>query len=103
MFYAKCDLYEGEPARLYRSPEEIRRDIFEIKEKIKRVDSGFNVRSLLMDIAGSSEGKSIEAWIPVLVGITNAAEESLKELRGLRDGLDALFTELEDVKWALGF
>ena len=37
MFFRNYSLYEGESARLYRSPEKIREDILDIKTKIESV------------------------------------------------------------------
>ncbi len=102
MFFSSYNSYEGEPARLYRSPDAIRRDINEIKEKIRKVDSEFNIRNLITEMLGSSRGESIETWLPVLASIVSDAEDSLEELHRLRDSLDVLTEELEDTGWVMG-
>ena len=102
MFFRNYSTYEGEPARLYRSPEEIRRDIFEIKTKIESVDSMLNIRSILAEVIDESVMGEPEKWIPMLSEIVADAEETLARLKSLQESLDSLSEELEDSKWALG-
>lgn len=103
MFFRNYSTYEGEPARLYRSPERIREDIFDIKTKIESVDSMLNVRNILTDMLSECAAGEPERWIPVLSDIVADAEETLDRLKQLKESLDALTEELEDTKWALGF
>ena len=102
MFFRNYSFYEGEPARIYRSPEKIREDICEIKAKIESVDSMLNVRTILTDVIDKYAMGEPEKWIPALSDIVADAEETLDRLKSLREGLDHLFEELEDTKWALG-
>ena len=102
MFFRNYSTYEGEPARLYRSPEEIRQDIFEIKTKIESVDSMLNFRNILTEMINGCATGEPEKWIPMLSEIVADAEETLGRLKSLRESLDYLFEELEDTKWALG-
>ena len=102
MFFRNYSTYEGEPARLYRSPDKIVRDIFVVKNKISEINSGLNVRSVIESMIDRSSGGEPEEWIPALSEIVAEAEEALESLRSLRERLDILSEELEDTKWALG-
>ena len=101
MFFRNYSTYEGEPARLYRSPEKIREDIFEIRTKIEAVDRMLNIRNVLTDVIDKYAQGEPEKWIPALSEIVADAEETLDRLKRLRETLDALSEELEDTKWAL--
>ena len=102
MFFRNYSTYEGEPARLYRSPEKIRKDIFEIKTKIESVDSMLNVRNILTAMIDECAVGEPEKWIPALSSIVADAEETLEHLKSLQESLDILTEELEDTKWVLG-
>ncbi len=102
MFFANCSVYEGERARLYRSPESIKRDIFDIKTKIESVDSMLNIRNIVTEMMSRCAGGDPENWVPVLSCIVSDAEESLEKLKSLKCTLDILTEELEDTKWILG-
>lgn len=101
MFFRNYSTYEGEPARLYRSPEKIREDIFEIRTKIEAVDRMLNIRNVLTDVIDKYAQGEPEKWIPALSEIVADAEETLDRLKRLRETLEALSEELEDTKWAL--
>ena len=102
MFFRNYSTYEGEPARLYRSPNEIRKDIFEIKTKIESMDSKLNIRNVLTAMIDVSLDQDPEKWIIALSEIVDDAEQTLDTLKRLRETLDLLSEELEDTKWALG-
>lgn len=102
MFFRNYSTYEGEPARLYRSPDKIRQDIFEIKTKIESVNQRLNIRNILSEVMDEYAYGEAEKWIPALSDIVFEAEETLNNLKSLRESLDALCEELEDTKWALG-
>lgn len=102
MFFRNYSTYEGEPARLYRSPEKIRRDIFEIKTKIESIDSMLNVRNILTAMLDECDSQKPEKWIEALSLVVADAEETLGHLKSLQESLDILTEELEDTKWALG-
>ena len=101
MFFRNYSTYEGEPARLYRSPDKIREDIFEIRTKIEAVDRMLNIRNVLTDVIDKYAQGEPEKWIPALSEIVADAEETLDRLKRLRETLEALSEELEDTKWAL--
>ena len=102
MFFRNYSTYEGEPARLYRSPERIREDIFEIKTRIEAVDRMLNIRTILTSVIDEYATGEPEKWIPALSEIVADAEETLDRLKLLRENLDVLSEELEDTKWAIG-
>ena len=101
MFFRNYSTYEGEPARLYRSPERIREDICDIKTKIETVDRMLNVRNILTAVIDEYAAGEPEKWIPALAEIVAEAEDTLDRLKHLREDLDILSEELEDTVWAL--
>ena len=98
MFFRNYSTYEGEPARLYRSPERIREDIFEIRTRIEAVDRMLNIRNILTAVIDEYATGEPEKWIPALAEIVADAEETLDRLKLLRENLDTLSEELEDTK-----
>lgn len=102
MFFRNYSTYEGEPARLYRSPKRIREDILDIKTRIDTVNAQLNVRDVLASVLDGTVGTEPERWIPTLVDLVAEAEEALSELKSLKESLDILSEELEDSVWALG-
>ena len=102
MFFRNYSTYEGGPARIYRSPDKIRKDIFDIKTKIETVNAKLNVRDVLASMIDECAKGEPDKWIPVLSDIVSGAEESLEHLKSLKESLDILSDELEDTKWALG-
>ena len=101
MFFRNYSSYEGEPARLYRSPEKIREDICDIKTKIETVKRMLNVRDILTEVIDEYAMGEPEKWIPALCEIVAEAEDTLDRLKKLREDLDILSEELEDTVWAL--
>lgn len=102
VFARSYSTYEGEMPRLYRSTDEIGRDIKKIKEKITEVYSMLNIRSVLTAAIAAYAESEPEMWIPELRNIVDEADDALGALCTLRDGLDVLKAELEDARWALG-
>ena len=102
MFFRNYSTYEGEPARLYRSPKIIREDILDIKTRIDTVNAQLNVRDVLAAVLDGTAGTEPERWIPTLADLVAEAEEALSELKSLKESLDILSEELEDSVWALG-
>ena len=94
--------YEGEAPRLYRTTDEIGRDIQSIKQRISEVYSMLNVRNMLTEAISAYAESEPELWIPQLRNLVDEADSTLDALTALRDGLDTLKAELEDAKWALG-
>ena len=102
MFFRNYSSYEGEPARLYRSPNDIKRDIFEIKTKIETLTAKINVRDVISHLIDEFAQADAAHWIALLSDIVANTEASLSQLKALREDLDTLSEELEDTKWALG-
>ena len=100
--YRPCNITEGEPARLYRSPCDIRYDMDIISKKIRETSSMLNVRNILLEILSECGGKSTEGLISELELMIEEAKESLNELKGLHENLKDLAEELEDAKWIVG-
>lgn len=94
--------YEGEMPRLYRTTDEIGKDIKKIKEEIVDAYSMLNIRNILTEAMASYARSEPETWIPELRRIVDEADYTLAVLYELRDGLDVLKAELEDTRWALG-
>ena len=102
VFYTNYSTYEGEPARLYRTPEEIRRDINTIKEKIEETGNMLNIRNILTEMISECALGDPERWIPTLKAIVDEAEDSLNLLTEFKETLDELMMELEETKCVLG-
>ncbi len=94
--------YEGEGARIYRRPADIRSDIAEIKAKIAETDNMINVRSLLLDaLSEFSEGEP-DRWLPEIEEIVEEARETLKSLALLEKTLADLEDELRRTRGVMG-
>lgn len=102
VFLGSYSTYEGEPTRLYRTTDEIGRDIRSIKDKITEVYSMLNIRNVLTEAMAAYAESEPEMWIPELRVIVEEADDTLGALRNLRESLDVLKAELEDARWALG-
>jgi hypothetical protein len=92
------NVYEGMPPRLYRHPSEIRSDMLAITGRIKETEEMLSVHNLLLEMLPEWASLSPERWIPELTEIVAEAEEALERLSLLRDGLNDLAAELEDVR-----
>ncbi len=100
--FMTANSYEGIPSRLYRAPQEIRRDIFSVKESIEEINDTLSVHNLLMEFLSEWSKKEPEKWIEELEEILCEAKESLERLGELKSSLDELKEELEDSRWAFG-
>ena len=100
--FVSANVYEGMPARLYRSPCEIRRDMTRISKQIKEADEMLSVRNILVEmISECSEGEPSK-WLPELEEIVAEARLSLENLNRLSGALDCLSTELSETLCAVG-
>lgn len=102
MFFKNYSAYEGEPLRLYRTPEEIGRDIGSIKEKLEKTGEMLNVRSILIDMISECAEGDPERWIPALRAVVGEAEDALRIMKSLKESLDMLESELSDTRYVLG-
>ena len=96
--YSHANVYEGMPPRLYRSPEEIRRDMIQISARIKENEEMLSVHNLLIEMIPTWAEQSPEKWIPELEETVAEAQEALDNLKRLQYALEELSHELEEVK-----
>lgn len=96
------DTVNGIPPRIYRNPQQIRRDISEIRQKIDETNAMLNIRSMLVEILAGERQDSPERLIPELEEAIGEARCALDKMRELKDELFALEEELGDVKCVLG-
>ena len=90
------------PARLYRSPFEIRRDMTTISKQIKEADEMLSVRNILVEmICECSRGEG-ENCVSELEDILTEARKSSEGLSRLKSAIDDLSAELEESICALG-
>ena len=95
--------YEGERARIYRRPAEIRSDIAKIKDKIAETDNMINVRSLLLDALCEFSEDEPDRWLPEIEEIVEEARETLTQLSSLERVLADLENELRQTRWVMGY
>lgn len=100
--YRTFDMVNGIPPRIYRSPNEIRRDIDEISAKIKEANTRLNLRALVIDIISSDSTNEPANLISELESAIEEAREALSELRNLENELTALEYEMGEIKWLAG-
>ena len=96
--YLCMNTYEGSPPRLYRSPDEIRRDMRVIVDRIAEQEEMLSVHNLLFEMIPSWAEESPERWIPELEQMVAEADEALGTLKRLKEALEYLTLELEEVK-----
>ncbi len=101
LFRTAQSTYEGEAVRLYRSTDEIKRDIRRIKADITEASGMLNIRNLLTEALAELAGAEPERWVPELEALVADADATLSRLRTLREDLSALRAELEDARWAI--
>ena len=94
--FVNSNVYEGMPARLYRSPCEIRRDMTKISKQIKEADEMLSVRNILVELLSEWSDGDGARWIPELEEIVRDARASLDNLRRLEGAIDDLSSELEE-------
>ena len=95
--YSCMNSYEGTPPRLYRSPDEIRRDMRSIIEEITEKEEMLSVHNLLLEMIPSWAEESPQRWIPELETMVAEACEALDTIKRLKETLELLALELEDV------
>ena len=100
--YRSVDVENGIPARIYRNPKEIRRDIRVINVKIKETNAMLNIREMLLDILMNDSQNTPQLLIPELEAALEEAKSAIEELSLLEEELSELEEELEEAKWLLG-
>ena len=96
--YSCMNPIEGTPARLYRNPVEIHRDIACISAKIRNHEEMLSVHNLLIELIPIWAEQSPEEWIPELEETVAEAMDALENIRKLQYALEQLREELEDVR-----
>ena len=94
--FVGANVYEGMPARLYRSPCEIRRDMTRISKQIKEADEMLSVRNILVEMLDECAAGDPRKWIPELEDIIRDARASLNNLKRLENAIEDLSCELEE-------
>ncbi len=100
--YRTFDTVNGMPARIYRTPAEIKDDIRKISYAIKETSSMLNIRDLLVNILTSEFADKPERLIPELEEAISEARWALDSLNKLKEELDSLEDELQEVRWLFG-
>lgn len=101
--YSVTNIHEGSPPRLYRSTEEIRRDMMKISTQIRENEEKISLHNLIMEMLPSLAEKDPEKWISQLRETICEADEALDNLKRLKFALDELVTELDEVRRMMGF
>lgn len=96
--YSCMNPVEGQPARLYRSPAEIHRDMISISARIRENEEMLSVHNLLIEMIPTWAEQSPERWIPELEQTVAEARDALENLEKLQYALEELTEELEDVR-----
>ena len=100
MFYTGKNNYEGESVRLYRSTEEIKRDIADIRKRIDKANEMLNARNILTEMMEAMALGEPRKFLPELEQIVADANVTLGDLTQLNDSLTLLAAELRDTAWA---
>lgn len=101
--YSCMNPIEGHPARLYRSPAEIHRDMIRISARIRENEEMLSVHNLLIEMIPSWAEKEPEKWIPELEATVAEARDALDNLSRLQQALEELASELEDVRCMMNY
>ena len=101
--YSCMNPIEGHPARLYRNPSEIHRDMICISARIRENEEMLSVHNLLIEMIPTWAEESPEKWIPELEATVAEAREALDNLSRLQCALEELKSELEDVRCMMMF
>ena len=99
--YRSYDNVYGLPPRIYREPDEIRLDIYEVRRSIEKINSRLNIRGLMLEIISDGEKLSPRDVVSTLESMLCEAEEALSELNELKRELSDLERELNEVKCAM--
>ena len=89
-------------ARLYRSPEEIERDVKRISDEVARVDSMLSVHNLRIGILGEESLDELKEKIIALESAVSFADKSLRLLARFESAVAALGRELDEMQCVLG-
>ena len=94
--YRSFDETNGMPPRIYRSPEQIRNDILEIRSRIGEIKENLNIRELISDIIIDDSVDNLLRRADSVRDLLQYATEALSELEELNSELDELKIELAE-------
>ena len=94
--YRSFDETNGMPPRIYRSPEQIRNDILEIRSRISEIKENLNIRELISDIIIDDSVDNLLRRADSVRDLLQYATEALSELEELNSELDELKIELAE-------
>ena len=100
MFY-NLNLLPTLPDRLYRSAEEIRRDMRNIRDGVGRMDSMLSVHNLRVGMLSECGADDLRKKIPALEEAVLDADKSLRLLVRFTKAITELGRELDEVVCAL--
>ena len=92
----------GYPEGLYRTPEQIKRDMRIIGDRISETMYMLNVRNIIAEIISDGCGEDLERRAGAVRELVEEAEEALSNLKELEETLDELRAELEDSLMLIG-
>ena len=92
--YCYSDMENGIPPRLYRHPEEIKRDIKDICEKISAANHMLNVRNIISEIIIDESEQDLPRKIQAVSELLQSAEEMLNQMQSFEEALSELQEEL---------
>ncbi len=84
--------------RMYRTPEEIRRDMKRIHMAIEETTDMLNTRNLIVEALTAMAMNHPETWIPAIEELLEEARAALARLETLECALLGLREEIEEVK-----
>lgn len=91
------------PLRLYRSAEDVTRDISDVRAKIEEIRDSFSVRELLLNMLSEPVERNSDEWIYDLEAILGEAEAARLKMRELCEELGFLEAELGEAKCSIRF
>lgn len=100
--FISSNVSEGIPSRLYRSVDEIRREMLDIRKKITDTGEMLSVHALFTDMIAERAREYPEKYLEELEEAVETTRGALRELEELNETLDELRSELENTRWALG-
>lgn len=89
------------PERLYRSPEEIRKDMSQISDGLLRIDSMLSVHNLRASLVGECTVDELRRKIPELHLAVAEADKSLRLIVRFSRAVAELRRELDEVRCVL--
>ena len=87
---------DGAPAGLYRTPEQIKRDMDSIAKRIADVMYMLNIRNVISEIISESSVDDARRRAEAVGELVENAKEALSMLKALSGELDELGRELAD-------